>query len=365
MSRPYGGEPTRGVSPPPQELTGVSWSCGSAATAHLLSMALSIHTPDELIAALPHLLGFKPEDSLLFVPLGPDLPLGRADIPTNPRDRDGVWESLGTPFKRNVPPGARMAIVCISNDRDYADDLSIDFAERFSSLGIDTPIRLWANDTHFHDFTTGEAGTQTEAARARIAATTVLMGRPQPAPNRAALAASLVGNRQPISDLLQDARAHAAKATQRAEARWAGARLQQFHHDGNRLPDADAARLLVGITSLPVRDRLWDDITRSTLPSHLALWRDLTRRAPDELRAAPAGLLAFSSWLNGDGATAWCALDQVPANQHYALANHVAAALDQGLNPHTWEAASRRDLTPTSAFAPTGPSSQQGPAHEL
>ncbi|WP_420914161.1 DUF4192 family protein [Arsenicicoccus piscis] len=43
-------------------------------------MTLSIHSPDELVAALPHLLGFTPEESIVFVPLRPDLPLARIDL---------------------------------------------------------------------------------------------------------------------------------------------------------------------------------------------------------------------------------------------------------------------------------------------
>ncbi len=42
-------------------------------------MGLSIRSPDELIAALPHLLGFTPEESIVFVPLRPVLPLARVD----------------------------------------------------------------------------------------------------------------------------------------------------------------------------------------------------------------------------------------------------------------------------------------------
>ena len=49
--------------------------------------------------------------------------------------------------------------------------------------------------------------------------------------------------------------------------------------------------------------------------------------------------LGFSSWLNGDGARAWCALDQVPADQPYPLAAIVASALQNGLHPREWERA--------------------------
>lgn len=58
-------------------------------------------------------------------------------------------------------------------------------------------------------------------------------------------------------------------------------------------------------------------MTRESASSHVAFWTDLTRRAPDEVRAAPASLLAFAGWLSGHGALAWCALDQVPADKPY------------------------------------------------
>lgn len=60
--------------------------------------------------------------------------------------------------------------------------------------------------------------------------------------------------------------------------------------------------------------------------SHVALWTDLTKRAPDDVRAVPASMLGFAGWLSGHGAIAWCALDQVPRDKPYALAGLVAAA---------------------------------------
>ncbi|OLT14746.1 hypothetical protein BJF80_12290 [Serinicoccus sp. CUA-874] len=52
-------------------------------------MALSVHSPDELIAVIPHLLGFKPEESIVFLPMRSDLPVARVDLPTQglPRTR--------------------------------------------------------------------------------------------------------------------------------------------------------------------------------------------------------------------------------------------------------------------------------------
>jgi len=84
---------------------------------------------------------------------------------------------------------------------------------------------------------------------------------------------------------------------------------------------------------------LWLDMNRGNAASHVALWTDITGRAPDEVRAAPASLLGFAGWLSGHGALAWCALDQVPKEQPYGLAQLVATAVQCGLHPREWEAA--------------------------
>ena len=121
--------------------------------------------------------------------------------------------------------------------------------------------------------------------------------------------------------------------TTKREGRWALGRMDQFHRDGLRLNDADAARLLVAVESTPTRDRLWLDMNRGNVNSHVSLWTDMTKRAPDEVRAAPASLLGFAGWLSGHGALAWCALDQVPRDKPYNLADLVAAALQGGIHP--------------------------------
>lgn len=167
---------------------------------------------------------------------------------------------------------------------------------------------------------------------------TVLGGRPRPAASRGALARSLVGDREPVARLVTDTRANTAENTVQTEGPWAVSRVQQFHRDGVRLDDADAARLLVAVEAIPVRDQLWLDMNRGNASSHVALWTDMTKRAPDEVRTAPASLLAFGSWLKGDGAMAWCALDQVPDGKPYALANLVASAIESGIHPREWQA---------------------------
>jgi hypothetical protein len=305
-------------------------------------MSLSIHSPDELIAAIPHLLGFKPQESIVLIPIRSDLPTARIDLPTTPRAQELAWSAIREGMSRYARPGAAVGIVCFTTDRQRADLAGREFAERLDTIGIDTHLLLWADETRWADLATGGMGLQTDVARERVATMTVLAGRPQPAATRDSLAQSLVGDRQPVTALLAENRANITASTVHAEGRWAVSRVQQFQRDGVRLDDADVARLLVALEAIPIRDQVWLGMTRGNAVSYVALWTDMTKRAPDEVRTAPASLLAFGSWLSGDGVMAWCALDQVPDGTPYALANLVAAAIESGMHPREWEAANAR-----------------------
>lgn len=338
--------------------------------AHLFGMALSVRSPDELIAAIPHMLGFQPKESIVVVPIRSDLPTARIDLPSTPRAQELAWRSMREGMSRYARPGAAVGIVCFTTNRQQADRVSREFAERLDTIGIDTHLFLWVDETRWADLVTGDMGLQTAEARERVATMTVLAGRPQPAATRDSLAQSLVGNRDPVARLLTETRANTAERTVQIESRWAVSRVQQFHRDGVRLDDADAARLLVAVEAIPTRDRLWLAMDRGNAVSHVALWTDMTKRAPDEVRTAPASLLAFGSWLSGDGAMAWCALDQVPDGKPYALANLVAAAIESGMHPREWEAAkSMPEHDMDLAAAPARPQGRQlgsnRPAHEL
>ncbi|WP_082606329.1 DUF4192 domain-containing protein [Nocardioides sp. Root190] len=300
-------------------------------------MDLVVNTPDELLAAVPHILGFNPEESIVLLPLRPGLPVTRVDMPKSASDREQVWDALSGPYGRHARPGARVAILCFTENRLFARLGSEDLSDRLASLGIDTHLRLWSDGDRWREFDSGVTGLQTHTAAERIAAAAVLAGIAQPATNRAALAASMVGSRAPISRLLAEARAAAQTSGRATENRWVLGRLDQFHADGNRLSDVDGARMLVALETLSTRDAVWDDISVESSSSHVAVWSDLTRRGPDGVRAAPASLLGFACWLRGDGAKAWCALDQVPADLPYPMAAVVASVLQDGIHPREWE----------------------------
>ncbi len=175
-------------------------------------MDLVVQSPDELLAAVPHVLGFKPEESIVLVPFRPGLPITRVDLPRTAADREEVWDALSGPYGRHARPGARLAIICITEDRRSAELASQHLSNRLQDVGVTTHIRLWSDGERWREFNTGQTGLQTPSTAERIAAATVLTGAAQPAASRESLAASMVGDREPIAQLLPAARAAAAPA---------------------------------------------------------------------------------------------------------------------------------------------------------
>lgn len=101
------------------------------------------------------------------------------------------------------------------------------------------------------------------------------------------MAASLFGDREPVAAQLEQA--YSTADTPAAERGRALHRLDQLLDDGTRLTDHDAARLLVAVQTTSTRDALWEGMTLENANPHQSLWVDLTRRAPDEVRAPRAG----------------------------------------------------------------------------
>src|SRR3546814_19473246 len=84
-------------------------------------MDLVVQSPDELLAAVPHVLGFKPEESIVLVPFRSGLPITRVDLPKTAADREEVWDAISGPYGRPARPGSRLAILCFTDDRRSAE----------------------------------------------------------------------------------------------------------------------------------------------------------------------------------------------------------------------------------------------------
>ena len=117
--------------------------------------------------------------------------------------REEVWDAISGPYGRHARPGARLGILCFTGDRRSAELASQHLSNRLETVGITTQIRLCSDGERWREFNTGTTGLQTQATAERIAATTVLSGAAQPASSRSSLAASMVGDREPIAQLIR------------------------------------------------------------------------------------------------------------------------------------------------------------------
>ena len=338
-------------------------------------MGVRVSTCDEVTAVIAHMLGFEPHESLVVMPMTSDLPVARIDVPRTHADRVAATEALLHPYLRNAGADSKIALVVFTESGRVAEEASRHVGEEMSAHGLPVVLRLWASGDSWTDLDTGRGGARTSETQTRMAVAFVAEGRRAPAATRAHLAEAFAGDTGPVAAELE---AMPGRITQpAAERAWAAERISTFERDGNRLCDSETARLLLAVRDTATRDDALMRITRANSSHHRALWTDVTSRAPEQVRTPAATMAAFAAWLGGDGAGAWTALDQIPtpsradaAPEHptaqrapeagerssgsfggYALAGMLAQALEEGVNPASWDS---KSPTTDRSDAPSG-----------
>src|SRR6185437_15022366 len=93
-------------------------------------------------------------------------------------------------------------------------------------------------------------------------------------------------------------------------------------------------RLCLALRAIEVRDDAWARMAPEHCAAHVQLWTQVTRHATPPYVAAPASLLAFVAWQNGDGALATIAVERALADDpNYTMAELIGQALHAGLPP--------------------------------
>ncbi len=329
---------------------------------------LRAKTPGDLLALVPYFLGFHPEDSVVLLTLGDaGRPFhARTDLPSAPDDLPGLVGYLASVA---VHHGLRtVAVVVYTRDEALGRAAGRTLAERLAGDGVHVPVVLRADGERW--FCIGDCdqgcpaeGTPYDVSAHPFTAEAVVDGRVTYA-SRGELRDSLVGtdpdeveevgraaeaaferfraaSRHPLGPPApEQARAHLV-----AEGHWLAHRVRQFLDDGVRPSGADVGRMLVAMVAVEVRDVAWAEMTHANASRHVDLWRDVVRRAPRDLLAAPAALLGFAAWLSGNGALAWCAVDRCrEAEPGYSLAALLADALAGAVPPSSWQPFGRESL---------------------
>jgi hypothetical protein len=316
---------------------------------------VSLRQPGELLAAIPHVLGFHPVDSLVVVGLHgkPTTTLGlvlRVDLPPPTRYQD-LAQQLLVPLAEHRTAGVALAVV---GAHDYAPDeelphrrLLAECESVFADAGIPVIHQVWTPDT--------AGGAQwrcyDEADCAGIL--------PDPGGTAMAAAAAAAGvvtydRREDIAatlapdddEVLACRAALLAKASQEAEPDGGGPTQARKLLDAvesvvDRLADGDpvladdeVVELAVALSDRHVRDACLDPGDPDRAAAAERLWASLVRGTPAPERAEPACLLAFCAYVRGDGVLAGIALEQAEfADPGHRLTELLRGALWTGLPP--------------------------------
>ncbi|MEU0725540.1 DUF4192 family protein [Streptomyces sp. NPDC006140] len=384
-----GGHEKSGHARPGSDPAG-PYALGPASDGHGGEHQVTLRTPAELADALPYLLGYRPEDSIVLVALhdrdGRGRFGGRArlGIPANPDDWPSAARQLAHGLvkgseRRGARPESMVAFLCQEPEKGQSGQQVMErlrpLAHRLrvecGSLDVVVVEALCISEGRYWSYCCDNAaccpregapmglpGTSVLAAAATYAGIQVrgtlreLRARLQPWENAAALqqeAALDTASMALVPRILDDAgRAEVAdetlelagKALDRfAEAQPVSGVLLADIRDDELLGHDEAARLILGLQDRATRDRAAEWMEGDEAARALRLWRTLARRCVGpygEHAAAPLTLAGWVAWSTGDELEAREALAMaLGADPDYLFARLLHQACNDGLDPES------------------------------
>ena len=297
---------------------------------------LTARSPEDLLAVVPVVLGFEPADSIVMLTLDARQTFhARVDLPP---DRHGVAEVVGLLLEPAVRHRARTAVLLLYTTDD---DLARAVVRRFrrgvpDGRGPALVEALRVDGGHWFPLLgppgdRAAAGVPYDVSNHPFVVEAVWSGRVLHG-SRTDLVATLRPDPGAVAEV------EAERDAEPAPGEWVAARLAEWVGADGQPPAAAVARLLVSLAVPSVRDVAWASVSRTTARHHVRFWEAVVRRAPPDLVAHPAAVLAVCAWVAGDGALAWCAVDRArEGDPGHTLAGLVADLLVGAVPPTDWD----------------------------
>jgi hypothetical protein len=359
-------------------------------TATVTGHSVRVGSPKALLALVPTLLGFVPEDS--FVVIGVEQPRGavkvtlRYDLP-DPADPELAADIADHAVAVLTGQGLTGIIAVGYGPETLIAPLAATLLAAAAQAELTVGEVLRAGDGRYWSYTCldqtccPEKGVRYDTAPGQLLG--ILLNDSGPVlGDRAALAATIAPVTGPDAESMADATRRAERHLLQllAERGKPGGRrtvrmcfadqgteavqllISQYRAGATYTEDDQVAWLTVLLKELQVRDDAWARMDPDHRGAHLRLWTDVVRLARPGYVAAPASLLAFTAWQNGNGALANVALDRALAdNPHYSMAHLLRQVLAAGAPPSM----ARLPMTPAevaAAYDEMDPTDADGPA---
>jgi hypothetical protein len=334
-----------------------------------------IGSPLSLLAAIPGLIRFQPDHSIVV--LGTGHPRGeveitlRYDLP-NPADDRAVAAVVGNVLDILAAQGmTTAAAVGYGADAEVSPVVGV-LCSRAAEAGVTLTEALRVEDARYWSYVCANQeccppdGTPFDVSDHPVTRAFAASGLPMFA-SREELAATIA----PADGETAMAMRRATRVAERQVARCVGRMARagrrvggrrliaavgqpmvveaiRRYRGGEELGIEFAAWVTLALRELRVRDDAWARMLPEHGDAHARLWADLTRLAQPGYIAAPASLLAFVAWQQGDGALANVALDRaLTDNRRYSMAKLLRRALDSGAPPSM----ARLPMTPEEVAA--------------
>lgn len=318
----------------------------------------TLTSPHDLLSAIPFVVGFKPEDSIILISIKsdsvsmamridfpPSLDGDQIDLLMSHLRRDRAESVLAVFYSSQLTDATSLVIELItsaiqSNDMKLRESLVVS-NQRWRSL--------LCND---EECCPTEGSPLPDIHQSRIAVEQVALGKPLPFENMDELVASLAPlpedrellkfiSQIPTIDYESDPR-----PLQREGAEAVIDFMADFQAEGLCRDKKLIALVLVRLLDLQVRDFALGSVTEETMNHYFNAWRWLMRIAPEGHVAPVATLFAAVAYERGDGALAQRALDRVETDDpNYAMLTLFRKVFSRAWSPDNF-AAMRAELHP-------------------
>jgi hypothetical protein len=319
----------------------------------------TLTSPHDLLAAIPFLIGYHPENSLVLVALKDDN-VGmamRVDMPTDIAPES--YDLLASHFQREAADAA--LIVAYVDSESDPEAVLINTSAALLRAGISIKESLIVSDGRYRSMLCHDSeccpplgSPIPDIDSSRIAAEHVIAGHPMPFANVSGLVQSIAALPSAMQESWQsEVRAFWIESDSESlldlqrDGATAVIDLAGEYALGRGAEDRElAARVIGRISDIQVRDYALGSHNDETADAYWQMWRELLLIAPRGFVAPIASIFAALAYERGEGALAHKALDRALADdERYSLALLLRRVFTAGWPPQSFSAM-RAELHP-------------------